>query len=147
MSEKLIVKNDKIQFKDYLFIGFHTPFLVVGIVEMHALIICVFAFALCLWIYFMVDRIKDKSVRLILDNRGIRLCDRNKFIYWEDITAFEIRRGTNRDTIWEYLKAYLFITIVVNMKSRKLSKIDMSDYQKQKKLIQKFAKKRIKNGY
>jgi len=144
MKSTILIKNGGLKRTDIIYLSISIILFPISIIDNSKVGIILFGGMFLLFIYFILDRLKDKTVKIELSDKGILFRNEKMNIAWDSIGALEIKRG-NSDFM-ELLTDYLYITKVKNDEIIDALKFDIEDYYINKKEILQFAESRIKNN-
>lgn len=141
MNNKIIIKNGGLKRTDVIYLSISVFLLTISVIDSSIVGIILFGGMFLGFVYFIIDRFKDKTVKIELSEEGIRFTNEKINIPWKSIGELEIKRG-NADFM-ELLTDYLYITKIKNDEILDVLIFDIEDFKINKKEIADFAEIRI----
>lgn len=93
MTDKFIIRNASLRLDDYVFFICLLIFLYLIIAGHNSeIVVVVFLGLLGFTTYRIIKRLHDRSDKIIIDKKGIKLCDTNDFISWSKINYAYIKQ-------------------------------------------------------
>ncbi len=135
-TDEYIIKNKRFKIEDYLYIVISIVALYFILESKNNLIYTLFSIGIIVFtILTIVKRHIDRKNKLIIDKKGITICEENTLIEWENINYAYI----NQKTIGVGKGRRSFDCFYINLNEDNVIEIDMSGYSFNKEMLTKYV--------